>query len=104
MSIKIENDLCIGCQKCVEVCPGSLIVCKRGETAAIPRPERCWACASCIKECPVQAILLFLGEDMGGLGGCLTVKQENNFLYWTIQKPDHSVQAITINLHDANKY
>jgi adenylylsulfate reductase subunit B len=103
MSIEIRQSLCIGCGKCAAVCPGSLIKLKNG-AAAILKPERCWACASCVKECSAEAIALFLGEDMGGLGGKMTVRRENFLLLWTVAKADGTVQTITVNSRDSNKY
>ncbi|MGL6201622.1 MAG: indolepyruvate ferredoxin oxidoreductase subunit alpha [Lachnospiraceae bacterium] len=103
MSIEIRPDLCIGCGRCTKICPGSLIrlyECK----AKISSPERCWGCASCLKECPVQAIAMFLGEDMGGLGGRLTIRRENTFLHWTVAKPDGSVRTITVDSRNSNQY
>jgi len=103
MSIEIRRDLCTACGRCSRICPGSLIKVQDG-AAVIARPERCWGCASCIKECPAEAIALFLGEDMGGLGGKMTVRRENTLLHWTVTKLDSSVQTITTNSRDSNKY
>jgi len=103
MSIEIQHDLCIACGKCSRICPGSLIKLKEGK-AVIPRPERCWGCVSCIKECPSEAIALFLGEDMGGLGARMTVRKEGSLLHWTVTKPGSASQTVTINSCDANRY
>jgi adenylylsulfate reductase subunit B len=103
MSIEIRQNLCIGCGRCTEICPGSLIELKNG-TATIPKPERCWGCTSCMKECSVEAIALFLGEDMGGLGGRMTVRREKSLLHWTVTKADGTAQTITVNNRDSNKY
>lgn len=103
MSVEIRREQCTGCGRCADVCPGSLLKLKDG-AAIILRPERCWACASCLKECPAQAIALFLGEDMGGSGGRMTVLREGTLLHWTVTKPDSSVQTITTNSRDSNRY
>lgn len=103
MSIKIQKNQCIGCGRCTEVCPGNLIKLINGK-ADIPKPERCWGCASCLKECPTQAIALLLGEDAGGLGGRMTVRQEGTLLHWSIKKTDASTQTVTVNSRDSNKY
>lgn len=104
MSIEIHAQKCIGCGKCAAVCPGSLIAMTKEKKAQIRRPERCWACVSCVKECPVQAIALFLGEDMGGLGGKMVVRREGTLLRWTVRLPDGSEKTVTVNSRDANKY
>jgi adenylylsulfate reductase subunit B len=103
MSIEIMREKCTGCGGCVAICPGSLIKLNEG-VAVIPRPERCWGCASCLKECQAQAIALFLGEDMGGLGGRMTVRRDGTLLHWTVVKPDSTVQIITTNSRDSNNY
>ncbi len=104
MSIEISRAVCIGCGQCTEVCPGTLIRRNGGGKAYIPRPERCWGCASCVKECPVQAITLFLGEDMGGQGGKLTVRKEKTLLHWTVKKPNGDTKTLTVDSRDSNKY
>ncbi|GHU63585.1 ferredoxin [Clostridia bacterium] len=103
MSIKIHSDLCIGCGRCCQICPGSLIRLSE-QKAKILHPKRCWACASCLKECPVQAISLFLGEDMGGLGAELNIVKENYLLHWIISKTDGSKETITLDSRNANQY
>ena len=104
MSININQDKCINCKACVNACPGSLIHISDSQKAFIKYPKRCWGCASCLKVCPVQAISLYLGEDIGGLGGKLTVKSEKNFLHWIIEKPNGEIEKITINSKESNKY
>lgn len=42
MSIRI-NDRCIGCGRCADVCPGSLID-VIGKKAVMQYPEDCWGC------------------------------------------------------------
>ena len=68
------------------------------------RPERCWGCTSCLKECPVQAIEMFLGEDIGGLGGRLTVCREQHLLHWKVRLPDGKETTITVDSRNSNKY
>ncbi|HWQ77597.1 MAG TPA: ferredoxin family protein [Anaerovoracaceae bacterium] len=103
MSIEITQSACIGCGRCAAICPGCLIRLIE-DKARIKYPERCWGCTSCLKECPNQAISFYLGMDMGGLGGRLTVRKEKHLLHWTVVKPDGSVQTITVDSHDSNKY
>lgn len=103
MSIEITREKCIGCGQCASVCPGSLIRISGGK-AFIPRPESCWGCTSCLKECPTQAIALYLAEDVGGLGGRLTVRSENRLLHWMVKMPDGEKVTITLDSRNANKY
>ncbi|MDR3239469.1 MAG: 4Fe-4S binding protein [Clostridiales bacterium] len=103
MSIEITRGVCTGCGKCAAVCPGSLIK-LAGDAAVIERPERCWGCASCVKECPAGAMALYLGEDIGGLGGRMTVKCEGGLLHWRITMPDGTPKTIAIDSRVSNRY
>ena len=45
---------CIGCMKCVKVCPSEAV--KVENNLARIDPEKCTACGECVKNCPVGAI------------------------------------------------
>ena len=66
MSIRIREDRCVGCGKCQEVCPGTLIQIK-DKKAVMKYPKNCWGCVSCVKECKMGAIEFYLGADIGGI-------------------------------------
>ncbi|GHU53633.1 ferredoxin [Clostridia bacterium] len=104
MSIEINGEKCAACGACGVVCPGSLISADSLGKAVIKRPENCWGCASCVKECGAGAIRLFLGEDMGGLGGRLSVLKEGFFTLWTIEKPNGQKETITVDGRESNHY
>jgi adenylylsulfate reductase subunit B len=103
MSIRINKANCIGCGKCTEVCPGTLIAVEDGK-AVMKYPRDCWGCVSCVKECPKAAIEFFLGADIGGNGSVITVQPEGDILHWKIVKKDKSVTTIDVNRRDSNKY
>ena len=70
MSIRIREDRCVGCGKCQEVCPGTLIqIIDR--KAVMKYPKNCWGCVSCVKECkaglnlPLLYIAVSLNADAG---------------------------------------
>lgn len=103
MSIRINPEKCIGCSKCANVCPGSLI--ELSERKAYMRyPKDCWGCVSCVKECPKGAIDFFLGADIGGNGSTMHVVSEGDLLQWKIHKYDGTEKVIEINRKNANKY
>jgi adenylylsulfate reductase subunit B len=85
------------------VCPGSLIE-LREHKASIRYPKDCWGCSSCIKECSFGAISLYLGADMGGMGSRMSVTTQGDLLHWNIHKTDGTIETITVNKKDSNKY
>lgn len=119
MSIRIDKTTCIGCGRCTEACPGSLLYLTdaattagattskatgTGKTAAIRDVRDCWGCTACLKECPVGALHYFLGADLGGTGATMTIKRESHYLHWNISLPSGEQKTITIDQNEANKY
>jgi adenylylsulfate reductase subunit B len=104
MSIRIDKEQCVGCGRCVEVCPGNLIKLAENGKAGIRHIRDCWGCTSCVKECPRNAILFYLGADMGGRGSTLCVTEEKERSIWTVTAPDGQMQTIEVRKNDANKY
>lgn len=103
MSIEINSDRCIGCKRCVTVCPGNLIKIEKGK-AVIKREKDCWGCTSCLKECKYAAIDFFLGADIGGKGSTLSYKENGDIREWTVTAPDGSKKQINIDSKESNKY
>ena len=85
MSIRINQDRCIGCKRCVSVCrqPDRY---ERDGKGWMHYPKDCWGCVSCVKECPVQAIDFYLGADMGGRGSTMNVTTEGQYIKWHIRR------------------
>ena len=104
MSIRIQNETCVGCGRCIEVCPGNLIKKDDAGKAYIRRPRDCWGCTSCIKECQTGAILFYLGADVGGRGSILSVSEKGDLKFWNVTDPEGNVQQIMINSKESNKY
>lgn len=104
MSIAIDKSKCIGCGRCHDVCPGTLIKQDGQGKAYIKYPKDCWGCTSCIKECPVYAIRFHLGADIGGMGSMVHTEENADILSWVIEKPDGEVKKIDINRKESNKY
>ena len=104
MSIAINQSKCVGCGRCSQVCPGTLIGMGSDGKACMLYPKDCWCCCSCIKECKVDAIALYLGADMGGMGSKMSVASREQYLDWKIEKRDGSVETIVIDRKQSNQY
>lgn len=104
MSIRINDEKCVGCGRCVTVCPGTLIYMNGTSGAYIKYPDLCWGCVSCVKECNTGAIEYFLGADIGGMGASLNVRHTKGLLRWTIKKLDGETVTVDVDPKDANRY
>ncbi|MGN0608700.1 MAG: ferredoxin family protein [Oscillospiraceae bacterium] len=104
MSIAIDREKCVGCGRCREVCPGTLIKTDEKGKAYIKYPKDCWGCTSCVKECPVNAVKFYLGADIGGTGSLVHTEKTKGLLRWVIERPDGTVTNIDIDPKESNKY
>jgi len=57
IKFEVDEDTCIGCNTCVEECPGDFIEAKESNLT-VELPEICTACGLCERICPVDAIEL----------------------------------------------
>ncbi|MBW6516435.1 MAG: 4Fe-4S binding protein [Candidatus Cloacimonetes bacterium] len=53
-SVELNRDKCVGCTKCVRICPTEAIRVRDGK--AIIDPAKCIDCSQCVAICPVNAI------------------------------------------------
>ncbi len=104
MSIRINQDVCIGCKKCLTTCPGSLIKLGENKKAFIKYPKDCWGCSSCMKECQSAAISFYLGADIGGRGSRMHTVIEGDIVHWKIEESNGVIHQIDINRKDSNQY
>ncbi len=57
MAIKIDEDECLGCETCVELCPAVFKMNDEGEKAVVIDPDSDLECVEeAIDSCPVEAI------------------------------------------------
>ena len=55
VELKTDSDKCIGCGKCLEVCPHEVLKLEN-KKVHIADKDACMECGACAKNCPVQAI------------------------------------------------
>lgn len=104
MSVVIDKEKCIGCGKCINICPGNVIRRDDSGKAYLDDPSDCWSCVSCMKECTVQAIYMILPPAVDANGGRMSVRQKGNITEWEIEKTDGEKLLLTTDTNEANKY
>ena len=53
-SIVFDADVCIGCNRCLEVCRCDVLMpsAVKGEPPLLVYPDECWFCGVCVEHCP----------------------------------------------------
>jgi NAD-dependent dihydropyrimidine dehydrogenase PreA subunit len=51
----VDAPACIGCRRCVEVCPRAVFQ-MEGKRSVVVGEERCVICRSCFSQCPTGAV------------------------------------------------
>lgn len=54
VKIELDNQKCVGCKACVDICPMSIFVKK--ENVELVNPDTCISCGHCVAICPKDAI------------------------------------------------
>ena len=60
VTLALDTDTCIGCQRCLEVCPHAVFRISNAK-AVIQDRDACMECGACAKNCPVGAIAVDVG-------------------------------------------
>jgi len=55
--VRVVEEICIGCRRCVEVCPRAVFR-MEGGSAEVVREDRCVICRSCFSQCPTGAVTI----------------------------------------------
>lgn len=55
VTLTLDQPTCIGCGRCVEVCPHGVFVIENRKSALLDR-DACMECGACALNCPVNAI------------------------------------------------
>ncbi len=54
-TLKLNSDKCMGCKRCIEVCPHKVFSFHNGN-AEINDRDSCMECGACAKNCPFHAL------------------------------------------------
>ncbi len=55
-TVSIDRDTCIGCNKCVNLCPMKILKLDESKKVIVTNEKICDAAYGCIRICPVGAI------------------------------------------------
>ncbi len=55
-TVEINQDTCIGCKKCVKICPMQMLKMNDDKKAYVVDETLCDAAYGCVRICPVNAI------------------------------------------------
>lgn len=71
---EIDEDKCIGCGVCAELCPAKAISMEKGK--ANPDWNICWGCSICEINCPQKALTsnVRIFDDVLAMGACAAIK------------------------------
>ena len=59
-TLDLDQSLCIGCGRCLEVCPHQVFDLRAGRACLADR-DACMECGACARNCPVAAIRVAAG-------------------------------------------
>jgi NAD-dependent dihydropyrimidine dehydrogenase PreA subunit len=77
VSLALEAKKCVGCGRCVEVCPRDVLAQPDGK-AVLAHKDQCIECGACARNCPAAAIAVSPGV------GCAAAIIES---FFTGEKP-----------------
>jgi len=60
VTLALDADGCIGCGRCIEVCPHAVFAMRDGR-AVIHDRDACMECGACARNCPVEVITVEAG-------------------------------------------
>lgn len=75
VSLRFDQEACVGCGRCLEVCPHAVFVLEGGRCKIVDR-DACMECGACARNCPVEALWVRngVGCATGILNAVLGVK------------------------------
>ncbi len=59
-TLELDEERCIGCRRCLEVCPHGVFAIRDGRARIIDR-DACIECGACARNCPVSTVRVDAG-------------------------------------------
>ena len=59
-TLRVEEEKCIGCGMCIDVCPQGVLNLPNGKVQIVNR-DACMECGACAQNCPAEAITVKAG-------------------------------------------
>lgn len=78
VTLRLDGEACVGCGRCLEVCPHGVFALADGKAAIVER-DACMECGACARNCPVGALSVkngvgcavgILNAKLGRTSGC----------------------------------
>ena len=60
VTLKLNEEACVGCGMCVNVCPHSVLAMDEKKASIVQR-DACMECGACAKDCPTDALTVDAG-------------------------------------------
>ena len=81
-AVVFNPDLCIGCNKCAEVCPTDVMMPNpdKKKPPIVLYPDECWGCGVCQDECPRPGSHLHGASHESGRGCYLEAEEHGEIL------------------------
>ncbi|MEI6971486.1 MAG: mercury methylation ferredoxin HgcB [bacterium] len=55
VTLRLDRDACIGCGRCLDVCPHGVFAMADGKSVILDR-DACMECGACARNCPAEAL------------------------------------------------
>jgi len=75
IEIELDTDACIGCGRCVEICPVNVLAMKE-EKPVVVNDAACTLCGICADQCPTKALKIERNADIGKFLGDFRARDE----------------------------
>ncbi|MGE5605899.1 MAG: 4Fe-4S binding protein [Bacteroidota bacterium] len=96
MGLRIDKAKCDGCGRCVDICPGDLLMIDADEKSSIRNQADCWDCMACVKSCPKGALETRLPFSLADFGATLKPEMFPDRIEWKLTYADSRLEEFII--------